>query len=189
MEDKATVLKDVRAALDLGRAEAAAGILRERYPFIRLVNAGRQGSFNRDMAVFVRDGFIDRYSGKKLVFPGTLRWISKLLPDQFPFHRNWRTDACHSGYWELFPTIDHITPVARGGTNEESNLVTISMVRNAAKANFTLEELGWKLFPKGDATEWDGLTRWFLDRAQNDATLHSDDYLRKWFAAASSALR
>ena len=84
MEEKATVLKDVCAALDLGRAEAAAGILRERYPFIRLVNAGRQGSFNRDMEVFVRDGFIDRYSGKKLVFPGTLRSISKLLPDQFP---------------------------------------------------------------------------------------------------------
>jgi len=95
----------------------------------------------------------------------------------------------HSGYWELFPTIDHITPVARGGTNEESNLATTSMVRNAAKANFTLEELGWKLFPKGDATEWDGLTRWFLDRAQMMPPFIRMTTCANGFAAASSALR
>jgi hypothetical protein len=35
------------------------------------------------MAVFARDGFVDRYSGERLVFPGTLRLLAKLLPNEF----------------------------------------------------------------------------------------------------------
>lgn len=48
---------------------------------------------------------------------------------------------CHIVYWELFPTIDHIVPVARGGRNSEENWVSTSMLRNSAKFNGTLEEL------------------------------------------------
>jgi hypothetical protein len=76
------------------------------------------------LAVFRRDGFIDRYSGVRLVCPATLRLISKRLPEQFPFHRNGRFDVCHFGFWELFPTIDHYVPVARGGADDESNWIT-----------------------------------------------------------------
>ncbi|MFZ1427770.1 MAG: hypothetical protein WAS21_13460 [Geminicoccaceae bacterium] len=48
--------------------------------------------------MFTRDGFVDRYSGERLVFPGTLRLLAKLLPNEFPFHSNWRTDACHFAF-------------------------------------------------------------------------------------------
>ncbi|MFF0818704.1 HNH endonuclease [Rhodococcus sp. NPDC003318] len=48
----------------------------------------------------------------------------------------------HFAYWELFPTIDHIVPVTRGGADDESNWVTTSMLRNSAKAHWTLDELG-----------------------------------------------
>ena len=93
--------------------------------------------------VFARDGFVDRYSGDKLVFPGTLlRLLSALMPDEFPAHPNWKMSASHVMYWELCPTIDHLVPVARGGADNESNYVTISMLRNSAKAHWTLEELG-----------------------------------------------
>jgi len=61
------------------------------------------------------DGFIDRYSGQRLVFPGALRLLSHLLPAQFPFHTNWKTDSCHLAFYELFPTIDHVVPISRGG--------------------------------------------------------------------------
>lgn len=93
------------------------------------------------MVVFTRDGFVDRYSGDLLVFPGTLRLLAKLLPHEFPFHSNWKADACHPAFWQLFPTIDHVVPVSRGGADADSNWMSTSMLRNSAKANLTLEEL------------------------------------------------
>ena len=123
------------------RPLVAATILAEEYPFVPLQNVGRRYSAVQSMRVFVRDGFIDRYTGKRLFFPGTLRLISRLLPQQFPFHPNWKTDACHFGFYELFPTIDHLLPVSRGGLDDAGNWVSTSMLKNAAKANFTVEEL------------------------------------------------
>ena len=63
------------------------------------------------MSVFVRDGFIDRYSGAHLLFPGTIRLVSRLLPSEFPFHSKWKMSETHMIYWELSPTIDHVVPV------------------------------------------------------------------------------
>ena len=40
-------------------------------------------------------------------------------------------------------TIDHVIPVARGGADDESNVVTTSMLRNSAKSNWLLDEVGW----------------------------------------------
>ena len=51
----------------------------------------------------------------------------------------------HMAYWELFPTIDHILPVARGGLDSEENLVCCSMLTNSIKSNWTLEQLQWQL--------------------------------------------
>lgn len=141
------ILARVCATVEDGEAEAARAILVREYPFEPLGNVGRRYSAEASMRVFVRDGFIDRYSGRRLVFPGTLRLLSKLYPVEFPFHANWKTDACHFAFYELFPTIDHVRPVSRGGPDAEANWVSTSMVRNAAKANFTLEELGWSLRP------------------------------------------
>jgi hypothetical protein len=171
MNDKATVLGEVCTALSDGRADDAAAILHDRYPFVPFANAGRRYSVRQMLAVFTRDGFVDRYSGVRLVCPATLRLISRRLPEQFPFQRNWRADTCHFGYWELCPTIDHMSPVSRGGADDESNWITTSMVRNAAKSIFTLDELGWSLHPPGNIAEWDGLVGWFLDQADANCTI------------------
>ena len=187
MGDKGAVLNEVCAALSGDRVGVAAAILRDRYPFVPLANAGRRYSFRQMLAAFTRDGFVDRYSGVRLVCPATLRLISKRLPEQFPFHRNGRLDVCHFAFWELFPTIDHFVPVARGGADDESNWITTSMVRNAAKSAFTLDELGWSLHPRGDMTDWDGLIGWFIDQAHADQTILDDLYLRQWFRAANQA--
>ncbi len=185
MDDKAALLADVCAALSNNRPDEAGAILRDRYPFVPLANVGRRYSARQALGVFVRDGFVDRYSGAPLVFPATLRLISKRLPVEFPFQTNWRTDACHFGFWELAPTIDHIQPVSRGGADDASNWITTSMLRNAAKANFTLDELGWSLCEPGRMEEWDGLTGWFVDQANADRTILDDTYFRQWFAAAT----
>ena len=139
----AAVLRDVCAALSDDRPSDAAAILRDRYPFAPLVNVKRRYTVRQMLGVFIRDGFIDRYSGERLICPATLRLISKRLPEAFPFHPNWRADACHFGYWELCPTVDHVLPISRGGADDENNWITTSMILNAAKGNFTLDELGW----------------------------------------------
>ena len=182
--EKAGILADVCAALMANRMEDAAEVLAAHYPFAPAPNAGRRYSPRELMAVYKRDGFVDRYTGHRLVFPGTLRLLAQLLPEQFPFHPNWKTDACHFAFYELFPTLDHVVPVSRGGPDNFENWVTTSMLRNAAKANFTLDELGWLLHRPGDIQQWDGLTTWFLDWATRDKGILDHAYLRRWHDAA-----
>jgi hypothetical protein len=182
----ADVLLDVCAALTNRQVGEAGAILRDRYPFEPPSNGKRQSGPALDVPIFIRDGFLDRYSGERLVFPGTLRLLSRLLPDEFPYHPNWKTSACHLAYWELSPTIDHIVPLSRGGANIESNLATTSMLRNSAKANYTLDELGWSLHPRGALDEWDGLMNWFLIQVEENPTI-LDDKLRNWQRAAQTA--
>jgi HNH endonuclease len=123
---------------------------------------------------------VDRYSGLRLVFPGSLRILSLRLPNAFPYHKNGKTDECHFAFWELFPTIDHVIPVSRGGKDDETNWVTTSMAKNAAKANFTMEEIDWKLLPRGDVKEWDGQLAWFLAEVERDPALLDVPYIRDW---------
>ena len=188
MTDRSDILASVCARIEDGRLADAAAILVREYPFTQMANISRRYSAIRCMRVFVRDGFIDRYSGARLIFPGTLRLIATIFPTEFPFHNNWRTDACHFAFYELFPTIDHLIPVSRGGADCEDNWVSTSMVRNAAKANFTIEELGWRLLPLGNISEWDGLTGWFLRQFESRSDLRKSVYLRRWAEAARRTL-
>jgi hypothetical protein len=186
MDDKSDILARACRAAEEQRLGEASSILATEYPFTPPTNAQRKYSPSQCMEVFIRDGFIDRYSGRRLVFPGTLRLLSILLPQEFPFHPNWKTDACHIAFWELFPTIDHIVPVSRGGLDHDDNWVTTSMVLNAAKANFTLEELGWTLHQPNNDNRWDGLTGWFLRQTNLMVELRANPYLRRWLVAAEA---
>jgi hypothetical protein len=186
---EADILREACAALEGAGPEVAREVLRRGYPFMPQVRAGRSYSKAQMMRVFLRDGFVDRYSGERLVFPGTLRVLSLACPEEFPFHRNWKTDCCHVGYYELFPTIDHVVPVTRGGLDDESNWLTTSMLRNGVKALWTLKELGWHLHPPGRLEDWDGLTGWFCRFMEAD--LHPEinrdvQYLRDWYRMAKS---
>ena len=64
-----------------------------------------------------------------MVFPGTLRLLSLLLPEEIPYQKNGKTTECHMMFWLLFPTVDYIEPVARGGLDIEDNWVCTSMLR------------------------------------------------------------
>ena len=84
-------------------------------------------------------------------------------------------------YWELFPTVDHIIPVARGGKDDESNWATTSMIKNSAKSNWTIDELDWKLYERGSLNDWDGLTELFLELTENKPKyLESDKSIQQW---------
>lgn len=187
MRDRAETLARICAAVDDDDADQATTILARDYPFVPLHNVGRNYTTLDSMRVFVRDGFIDRYSGERLVFPGTLRALSLMFPAHFPFHPNWKTDACHFAYYELSPTIDHIVPITRGGSDVSENWVTTSMIRNAAKGNFLIEELGWRVLPRGDIAKWDGLTSWFFRQNKIQNYRSHNATIRSWADAALNA--
>jgi len=189
MADHSDTLHRVCAQLLAGRTGEAKEIARSEYPFTRSEAHQRRYTELQSLGIFVRDGFVDRYSGKRLIFPGTLRLLTQLLPEEFPFHPNWKMGESHIVYWELFPTIDHVIPVARGGHDTESNWVTTSMLRNSAKSGWTLEELGWEVAPPGHLAEWDGLTSWFCRYARQAPEAVSTPYLTRWHRAAEQLIQ
>lgn len=175
-----------RTALNLlnGNVDSARKIIAEEYPFRKIVVSGRNYTDKEKMDQFKEDGFIDRYSGDRLVNPGLLKVISNCMPDIFPYQAHWKMDECHIAFWELFPTIDHICPVALGGADEKKNWATTSMLHNSIKSNWTLEQLQWKLYEPGDYTKWDGLTSLFATIVNAYPDLQDDLYIRRWYRLA-----
>jgi len=133
--DKALIVKNLCKLLLEEKKNECVGYASANYPFINSSVSKRRYSRYEMCKVFIRDGFIDRYSGEKLLFPGLIKLLTIEFPDIFKYHRNWKMTETHLVYWELFPTIDHLIPLARGGHDMESNWVTTSMVRNSAKSN------------------------------------------------------
>ena len=184
MPEKISVISDACVALSAGEAGAAASLLRDGYPFAPQPITERAYGPIESVRVFLRDGFIDRYTGERLVFPPVLRVLSVALPAEFPSHPNWKTDVTHPAYWQIGATVDHLVPVSRGGLDSESNWVTTSMARNSAKVNWTLKELGWTLHPPGDVQRWDGLVSWFLDYTVAHREVLTSATVRQWRRAA-----
>jgi hypothetical protein len=96
MYRKAKALTSVCRAIQAGSTADAVAILKRDYgwnPFKEPMK--RSSNIDKKMRIFRRDGFIDRYSGNRLVFPGTLRLLSLLMKDDFPYHPHWKTSVCH----------------------------------------------------------------------------------------------
>jgi len=187
MNNKGLILKNICDLILDNRRDEASVLARSEYPFTPNLSIGRKYTLLQSTLIFLRDGFVDRYDGRRLVFPGTLKLLSKLLPEEFPAHPNWKMSESHIMYWELFPTIDHITSVARGGADDESNWVTTSMINNGIKAHWTLEELSWELCQPGDVEDWDGLMGWFLMYIEKEPAFLKDPYVNKWHRTALKA--
>jgi len=184
---RAHILRRACKLLSSGEARAAAEDLQSHYPVAGPQTTRSTWSRVRLTRLFVRDGFTDRYFGELLVFPGALRALTLLLPEQIPYHRNWKQSETHPAYWEVYPTLDHVIPVARGGANDESNAITTSMVRNAAKSNWQIEELGWPAVRAPVASDWDGLLPWFMRTFERVEIVRNDAAARAWHSAGKSA--
>lgn len=186
--EKSTTIAGVCSAIRRGDYDQATSLLKRDYPFAPDPITQREYGAIESTRVFIRDGFIDRYTGERLIFPPVLRVLSAELPTEFPFHPNWKTDVTHPAFWEVGATVDHLVPVSRGGADDESNWVSTSMARNSAKMNWTVAELGWTLHPAGKFSEWDGLLGWFLDRTKERPALLTGASVRRWHRAARAAL-
>ena len=90
MPNHAQIIANICAAVAEEDLPSASFIATRDYPFAPSLNVGRNYTEFQATQVFIRDGFVDRYSGERLVFPGVLRLLSRLLPTEFPFHRNWK---------------------------------------------------------------------------------------------------
>ena len=175
-----TLEKAAREILE-GRINSAKELIQVEYPFKKLTSVGRNYTDKQKMVQFKKDGFIDRYSGQKLLNPGLLKVLSYYMPNVFPYHAHWKMEECHNAYWELVPTIDHIYPIALGGTDSEENWATTSMLHNSIKSNWTLEQLNWELHATGKLEDWDGLTALFVKLIEADSSLLEDPYIKKWY--------
>ena len=78
--ERSEVLAAVCHALTENAPVEAAGLLRRDYPFAPDPVTKRRYGPVESTRVFVRDGFLDRYTGERLVFPPVLRVLSEMLP-------------------------------------------------------------------------------------------------------------
>jgi 5-methylcytosine-specific restriction endonuclease McrA len=150
-----------------------------------LSHATRQtASLRRWTAVFARDSYTCRYCERQTIAPPVLRVVSRVFPETFRFHPNWKTSETDAAYFVPSTSADHVVPVTRGGTDARANLVTACWMCNGMKSNFLLSELHrWRLVPPA-ATSWRGLTE-YLDEMILRAGLGKDPYLRRWSEAVS----
>lgn len=185
-KDMSNVISDIATILLKNDKTEAKNIINQEYPHTYYETEKRTYTINQKMNQFIRDGFIDRYTGKRLLNPGILKVISHYFPNEFPYHSHWKMTETHIAYWELVPTIDHIYPIAKGGEDNENNWVTTSMKNNSIKSNYTIEDIHWQLHPRGNISNWDGLTTIFLRLVENDKELLKDPYIKSWYKVSQT---
>ena len=188
MENKIITLEKAAKELLYGKKENACNIIQQEYPFKKYEVFHRTYTLKQKMKQFKADGFIDRYTGDKLINPGILKIFSFYFPNEFPYHPHGKMTEGHISYWELFPTIDHIYPIAMGGIDASENWATTSMLNNAVKSNWSLEQLRLELHPAGNFDEWDGLTKLFVEIVGKDEELLKDSYIKTWYNASKEIL-
>jgi hypothetical protein len=148
-----------------------------------------------EVGIYLRDRFLCRYCGKRVIFGPLLRLVSDLQPDLFPWHRNWMRGRTHPLYWTHRASCDHVRPVARGGSSDPSNLVTACYMCQDMKSHWTLEELkplGWRLRPcPTEVSDWDGLSGLYKSLWSTASQPQQDLNHQSWVRAleqASSAM-
>ncbi len=184
--EKARIIEKASELLLNKSKKDAIDIINNEYKFEYKKAEKRAYKDKEKFNIFMRDGFIDRYTGDKLLNPGILKVFSIYFPDEFPYHSHWKMDQTHIAYWELIPTIDHTNPIARGGKDEEDNWITTSMLHNSIKSNWSLEQIGWDIKECGDLSEWDGLTKVFIDIVERDNNLLKDNYIKRCYTISKS---
>lgn len=181
--EKAFIIEKVFMDVFNNKNTEAKEILKVEYPFYIVEVEKRAYTIDQKIKVFMKDGFIDRYSGERLLNPGILKILSAYFPKEFPYQSHWKMTDTHVAYWELIPTIDHVYPIARGGVDNPSNWVTTSMLHNQVKNNWTLDQLNWKLYSAGDIKDWDGMSAIMIDFLDTNKKYLEDPYIMKWYRA------
>lgn len=124
-----------------------------------------------------RDGYMDRYTGARLIAPCVFKLIGHVdhgpLRGVLPYDvnggrgvpaRRGRRAICHQAGFELYASYEHVRPISVGGADELPNLVSAAFDTNSAKGNET-----WApACPPGALADWAGLTDWFLEYTERN---------------------
>jgi 5-methylcytosine-specific restriction endonuclease McrA len=126
-------------------------------------NGGLRPPGYRDQAtIYWRDRFTCCYCGRRTIYLGPLRLLSKVFPSGFPYQDNWKYAETLRIYWDISASLEHRTAVSSGGDwRVPENLATACARCQYQKGTWTLEELGWSFVPPDMDTPWRGLTEFY----------------------------
>ena len=180
---KADVIVYACLALTDDNINTAKKIIEKGFPFSHYVDDKIKLSETEQLKIFLRDGFIDRYTGKKVFLPVVTNILSQAIPEVFPNHPNWKYTETHQAHALFYATVDKIVPSY--SSSNKSNLVTTSYINKIAKANANLEDLGWKLFSLEEIEEemWDGMMEWFINYVEKHQAFLNDNIIANWYKA------
>ena len=110
-------------------------------------------------ALLKRDGLHCRFCGIPLIRAE----IRTLIHRTYPEAARWGSGNAdqHTGLQAMWLQFDHLLPHARGGANDESNMLVTCAPCNCGRSNLTLDEVGLA-DPRLRApicSTWDGLER------------------------------
>jgi hypothetical protein len=100
------------------------------------------------LEIYLLDEWLCRYCGRTTILTQLMMLLDELFPEDFPYHPNWKTGLTHPAFPVRSASVDHISPVAHGGSgNDPLNLVTACLPCKVVKGEFPLDQLGWTLRP------------------------------------------
>jgi len=114
----------------------------------------------KELEVFRRDGWRCRFCEAKVID----RTARNLLASTFSIESRWTSEEFqrHAALYAMAASLDHVVPHTRGGSNEDSNLVTACYCCQFGRGNLKLEEVELADPRERGPTEdrsWDGLSR------------------------------
>ena len=119
--------------------------------------------------VFCRDNWHCRYCSDSVFFSPILKVLGAISPGHGYYHPNGKSDEMIPLFANKFASVDHITPVTKGGENNLDNYVTSCWECNLKYGNKTTEE--GKPLPNpitSSDAKWDGLSSLYPKLSDKD---------------------
>lgn len=88
--NKSDAIKKTCRLISKGKLDQAGDLIDKEYPFVPLIKGKRSYTPREMTKVFMRDGFIDRYRGTKLIYPPALRYFPFISRISFHITRTGR---------------------------------------------------------------------------------------------------
>lgn len=120
----------------------------------------RMPSQTVEQAIFGRDGWRCRFCGCRVISRKARLALARLYPEEACWGKV-PDEQKHCALGSLVASLDHILPHARGGTNDEENLVTACTSCQFGRNQWTLSEVGFTDPRSREPVldDWDGLLR------------------------------